>query len=106
MLRYYYGYSQEYLASKSPDWITAELRCHIEMQSNDKMWDMTVAQLSHTPMSKEGGTAQAKSIKDIQRHVQEPVKIFDRMRERRGLVRERREKESIKEDNYEPRTLG
>ena len=59
----------------------------MEYKANEQLWNMTEAQLSHTPMSKEAGTSLSRSIKDIQRQITEPIKLFDRRRERRGTWR-------------------
>lgn len=68
--------------SKSDEWILAELRGYLEFESRDKNWEITLAQLSHTPMSKEGGSAHTRSVNDIRRQIDDPVRKFDMRRER------------------------
>jgi hypothetical protein len=58
------------------------MRGYMELSGRDKSWDITVAQLSHTPMSKEGGSAQSRSVAEIRRQIDDPVRKFDMRRER------------------------
>jgi hypothetical protein len=94
------------LSEKSEDWIVAEYRDYMEYKANEQLWNMTEAQLSHTPMSKEGGTAMSRSIKDIQRQILEPIKLFDRRRERRGVWRMRVAPEESVEPEEDTNTMG
>ena len=78
----------------------------MEYKANEQLWNITEAQLSHTPMSKEGGTSLSRSIKDIQRQITDPIKLFDRRRERRGIWRLRvAPEESTEEENDDVNTM-
>lgn len=70
--------------SKSDEWILAEIRGYLEIDSREKNWEITLAQLSHTPMSKEGGAAHTRSVREIRRQIDDPIRKFD-MRKERGI---------------------
>lgn len=72
-------------------WVTAELRGLVELDIGERNWDIAVAQLSHTPMSKEAGRAHMKQAREIARKLEEPIVMFDRSREKAAL-RSRRAK--------------
>jgi len=81
-----FGYTQEYLAEKSTEWVIAELRGFTEVDAREKQWDVTRAQLSHAPQTKEAASEYSRSVRDIRKSIDDPVTMFDL---RRSLLLEK-----------------
>lgn len=67
----------------------------MDIRAESQHWGLTLAQLSHTPMSKEGGSSQANSIREVRRNIDRPAREFDMRREQRALAAEKRRRKKI-----------
>jgi len=54
--------------SKPAAWREGILRDIVQREVGERKWQMTLAQLSHTPMTKEAGRHYEKNVKEIDRH--------------------------------------
>jgi hypothetical protein len=60
--------------SRSLSWLIWEARECLEAGAGDKQWDIIIAQLSHTPQSKEGARAHSNQVKEVKKMIDEPLR--------------------------------
>ena len=64
--------------SKPQAWRERVLRDIVTEEVSERKWQMTLSQLSHTPMTKEAGRHYEKSVKEIDRHFNSLLRKMER----------------------------